>query len=206
MGSTSPVRRFDALRACVRCDLPAGRSRRGALPALSRPFRGIRRSPARFRRPVGRLVEPCFLSWAFGPYDTVSASRRVPTAVPPAAHRSRAGFGYPLRDLAESPAGARSAGASMGFPLQGVLPVAADAPLGAPALLALPAPAPHREVHANARPTSGLRSRHGFVRSPIPCGTGPSMPSWGSPLQSVLPTPPGARFGRAASPHTPLAG
>jgi hypothetical protein len=65
MGSTPPVRRFNAHRACVRYGLSHGRSRARALPALSCPFRGVRRSPVRSRRPVGRLVGPHNHSWAF---------------------------------------------------------------------------------------------------------------------------------------------
>jgi hypothetical protein len=117
---------------CLR-GLPDDRSRPRALPALPCPFRGIHRSPARSRRPVGRHGGPCFLSWAFPPYDAISVRRpgfdRGTTRDP----RPRAGFGYPLRGpSATVPTGAHGAGASLGFTLQGVLLVPSRPPSRGP--------------------------------------------------------------------------
>jgi hypothetical protein len=76
----------------------------------------------------------------------------------------------------------------MGFTLQGLLLDAIGAPLGAHALLALPtATAPPREGTCTAWPPSGPCSRDEFVLSPEPQGFRPSIPSWGSSFQSVLP-------------------
>lgn len=56
------------------------------------------------------------------------------------------------------------------FPFRAFSPCAVVPPRGGPALLSLPARAPHREVHTRTRSASGLRSRHGFVRSPTLAG------------------------------------
>jgi hypothetical protein len=63
------------------------------------------------------------------------------------------------------PTGARSAGASMGFALQGFPLVAMGAPLGVPALLTLPSAAPPRGSEPK-RPPSGPSSRDESVPSP----------------------------------------
>lgn len=117
----------------TRCDLPRGRSHARALLTLSCPFRGVRRSPARSRRPVGRHGGPCNLSWASAALrHTLGAMKRDDRG----STRGPAGrvwrFGYLLRDLSIAPPGARSAGASMGFTLQGVLPVRGGAPSRGP--------------------------------------------------------------------------
>jgi hypothetical protein len=117
----------------TRCDLPRGRSHAGALPTLSCPFRGVRRSPARSRRLVSRHGGPCNLSWASAALrHTLGAMKRDDRGSTrgPAGRVRR--FGYLLRDLFIAPPGARSAGASMGFPLQGVLPVRGGAPSRGP--------------------------------------------------------------------------
>lgn len=146
---------------------PRGRSRAATLLALSLPSRGIQPSPARSRAPVSTPAGPCFLSWA---PSTLRHDLGAPTctAVAPATtHGHVRGLATSCAALVGAPAGARNAGASLGFTLQGLFPVAARAPLGVAALLALPAHAPHDEVHARDRPTSGPCSRHGSVLSPV---------------------------------------
>jgi hypothetical protein len=128
-----PVKEEGHYSNSVRCDLPRDRSHARALLTLSCPFRGVRRSPARFRRPVDRHVEPCNLSWAFSALrHTLGAMKRDDRGSTrgPAGHVRR--FGYLLRDLFIAPPGARSAGASMGLSLQGVLPVRGGAPSRGP--------------------------------------------------------------------------
>ena len=76
----------------------------------------------------------------------------------------------------------------MGFTLQGLLLAAIGAPLGVPALLTLPAgPAPPRGGTGTAWPPSGPCSGNEFVLAPEPQGFRPSIPSWVSSFQSVLP-------------------
>jgi hypothetical protein len=92
------------------------------------------------------------------------------------------------------PTGARGAGASMGFALQGFPLVARGTPLGALALLTLPPTPPPKGVEC-ARPPTGPRSRDESVLPPNPPkGKRPSMPSWASPLQSFPPIRPGDRL------------
>jgi len=93
----------------------------------------------------------------------------------------------------------------MGFTLQGLLLDAIGAPLGAHALLTLPAgPAPLRRGAGTARPPTGPSSRE-FVLAPEPQGFRPSIPSWGSSFQSVLPFNLALAF-VAAPPLSPLGG
>jgi hypothetical protein len=124
---------FQRPAGSVRCDLPRDRSRARALHTLSCPFRGVRRSPARSRRSVDRLVEPCNLSWALlalrHTLGVMARDDRGSTRGP-AGHVRR--FGYLLRGHSITPPGARSAGASMGFPLQGFLPVRGGTPSRGP--------------------------------------------------------------------------
>jgi hypothetical protein len=175
-----------------------------ALPTLSRSFRGIHRRPARSRRPVGRLVGPCFLSWAFVPYDTLSGDRRMPTAVPPAV------LGDRVRGLATSftisaclPTGARSAGASLGLTLQGSSPVcgASSSRSRCPPGVAGPCAAPWG-AHRSATASRALLSTR--ARTVIgPCETDRRGPPGLFPLRAFSPSVRARRFGRAASPSIP---
>lgn len=79
-------------------------------------------------------------------------------------------------------------------------------PFGGLALLALSATVPHPKVHTTARPTSGPRSLHERVPSPIPRGDRPSQPSWDSSLQSVLPIRPGPALWSRGRPSHPDCG
>jgi hypothetical protein len=89
MGSTPPVRRFNAHRACVRCGLPHGRSRAESLLRFRAPSEASVAAPCGPADPwVGssdRTTSPGLSS----PFDTISERRRVTTAVPPAIHRPR---------------------------------------------------------------------------------------------------------------------
>lgn len=187
----------------TRCDLPRSRSHARALPTLSCPFRGVRRSPARSRRPVGRLDRPCNLSWASSAlrHDLGAMARddRGSTRGPPVACGGLATScatspsPLPAREAPERP---------WAFPFRASSPCAAVPLFRGPALLSLPVLAPHREVHTRTRSASGLCSRHGLVRSPTLAGR-PSMPSWGSPLQSLLPIRPGAALWSRGLPSHP---
>jgi hypothetical protein len=192
---------FQRPSGSTRCDLPRSRSRARALHTLSCPFRGVRLSPAWSRRPVGRLDGPCNLSWAFVALrhnlGAMARDDRGSTRGPPAAYGglatscATAPSPLPAREAPERP---------WASPFRASSPCAAVPPLRGPALLSLPALAPHREVHTRTRSASGLCSRHGLVRSPTLAGR-PSMPSWDSPLQSLLPIRPGtALWSRAVSP------
>jgi len=147
-------------------------------------------------RADGRPVSRCSLSWAFVPYDTVSDRQtRLNRATDPSAAACHVrGLVTPFATSTTDPPGARSAGASMGLTLQGVLLGTSGAPLGVPALLTLP----------TARPPRGERERNGRLQGLIPAtssccrqppeGDQPSIPSWALPLQSLLPIRPGHRL------------
>jgi hypothetical protein len=90
--------------------------------------------------PVSRLARRHFLSWTSRalrhsprPVDSCLGSGSLRRPVP----RSR--FGYLLRDYSIRPSRRLRIGASMGFPLQGLPLAAIGTPLGALALLPLPA-------------------------------------------------------------------
>jgi len=175
-------------------------------PALSCPFRGVRRSPVRSRRPVGRLVGPHNLSWAFfalrHTLGTMARDDRGSTRDPPAAC---GGLATPCA-TSPSPLPAREAPERpWASPFRAFPPCAAVPPCGGPALLALPAPAPHREVHARTQPPSGPCSRHGSVRH-RPLRAGRRCPPGVPPSRAFAPSVRAQRFDRAASPRTPLTG
>lgn len=139
------------------------------------------------------------------PYDTVSERRRVSTSVPTGVLGPRRRFGYPLRDLAVVLPAREAPERPWASPFRAFPPCSVVPPLGGPALVALPAPAPHREVHAGTRPPSGRRSRHGSVRSRS-SRIGRRCPPGVPPSRAFSPSVRAQRFGRAASPHTPVAG
>jgi hypothetical protein len=100
------------------------------------------------------------------------------------------GLATPLAALTSDPTGARSAGASLGFPLQGVLLGAQGAPLGVPALLTLPArPPPPRRGALPARPPPGPCTRVELVQSPgSPKGPGRRCLPGVHPSRTLLPS------------------
>jgi hypothetical protein len=176
------------------------RSRDQALLALTCPFRDqIPAAPHRgaaspIRRPKRRLVPQCCLSWGFVPYDTLSDRRIRKMAVDPSTTACHVrGLATSFAASTTGPTGARSAGASMGFALQGVPLGASGAPLGALALLTLPATPPPKGVASGGR-------LQGLVPATSPCchrapkGTRSSIPSWASPLQSAHSIRPGDRL------------
>jgi hypothetical protein len=141
------------------------------------------------------------------PYDTAPGRGvRVVAADPSAAAGPRAGFGYPLRGSYLRPCRRRSAGASMGFTLQGVPLVAIGTPLGAHALLPLPVdPTPPRRGRLPTWPASRPRSCNESVLSPgsrmIP--TVDTFLGFDPPERA--PTRPGARFDSRRLPSRPWA-
>jgi hypothetical protein len=204
MGSTRPVRRFDAPRAHLDATSRTTEAVRGPSLRFPAPSEASVAAP---HGPAGPWADTSNHATSPGlcrPYDTFSARWRVTTAVPPAAQPATCGglatscaatpSHLPAREAPERP---------WAFPFRASSPCAAVPPLGGPALLSLPALAPHREVHTRTRSASGLSSRHGLVRSPT-LADRPSRPSWGSPLQSVLPIRPGtALWSRGLPSHPP---
>ena len=118
--------------------------------ATAAPHRSV--TDRRSVRTDARLVPRCCLSWGFVPFDTVSdwQIRCSWTADPSAAACRVRGLDTSFATSTTSPTGARSAGASMGFALQGVPLAARGAPLGVPALLTLPSVPPPKGSSAKA--------------------------------------------------------
>lgn len=136
---------------------PNDRSRSGPPLRFRAPSEDSRSSPAPCRKAVRpaddasspELSCPTTQSEDRGP-DWTARPRAIPCHV--------RGLVTPIAASTTAPTGARSAGASMGFALQG-LTRTGGTPLGAPALLTfLRGVPPLREVHR--RPPSGLRSRY----------------------------------------------
>jgi hypothetical protein len=154
-----------------------------------------RSTPAPSRGPEGPHVGRCFLSWALVPYDTSGTADPRFTGLP-APLRATSGVWVPPSRLPPSflptPFGA---GASLGFTLQGLLLTTIGTPPGAPCPLGVSrvdSPHPHGERADAAAFRASIPSR---ARSAIPDpeGSGASMPSWVSTLQSIhspRPSPP----------------
>lgn len=141
------------------------------------------------RRPARRTAQP-LLGFRRPTTQSRSNSACRPRFHPRSSGRVRR-FGYLLRDSAVVLPAREAPERPWASPFRAFPPCAAVPPFGGPALVTLPAPAPHREVHAETRPSSGPCSRHGSVPSPTLAGR-PSVPSWGFPLQSVRSIRPGA--------------
>jgi len=158
IGFARPVRRSSSLGHST--DAPS-LSRSCGRPSLDfrSPTELITGNP---RRPAGCPAggRHC-LSWTSLPYDTVPGRRiRLPAADPSATATPRAGFGYPLRGCYLRPSRHLRVGASMGFTLQGLPFAAIGTPLGAPALLPLPA--------ACAPPRGRAVRQHGRLQGLVP--------------------------------------
>jgi hypothetical protein len=188
-GSTRPVRRFHTLRALSKCAIPQPKLR-AALHGLPLLFRA--RSPGpRAVSPVARQVRRHFLSWTFRalrhslrPAASLAGSRSLRYRVP------RAGFGYPLRDLTTGPPDASSASERpwaspfKGFPSPRSVPLSEPLP-SCRCRVALRLPGGQR---VRCWPASGPCSRDESVLTPEPPKWfRPSIPSWVSSLQSILP-------------------
>jgi hypothetical protein len=197
-GSVRPVRRFHARRGLILRPPPRPKSRVGP-PALARPFRDVSRKP-RTHRPVGRRFRPGLGAHATSPglscptTHTGRAGSLMWTVSPLTARDRIRGLATPLTALPHASSRRRSAGASLGFSLQGVPLGAMGPPLGAPALLTLPAARSSLRRSARHDRLQGLVPATSPCRRPAAEAVGPSMPSWDSPLQSVLPIRPGRRL------------
>jgi hypothetical protein len=158
------------------------------------------RNPAPSRRVAAEadtdLPDDASCPGLFVPYDTLSERWiRSMAADPSAAACHVRGLATPFAACTIGPTGARSAGASLGLPLQGVLLDAVGTPLGAPALLTLPGCArSSRGRNGDRGRLQGLALASSSCCHRAPFGTRASMPSWGSPLQSFPPIRPGTRL------------
>jgi hypothetical protein len=151
------------------------------------------RTPAPSRRSEDRLVGRCFLPWAFAPFDTCrnggpvfrgasgptacrvrgfDTSIATSTAIPPEAFRLRSVHG--LHPSRPSP---RADGSPSREPCPPVVP-----PVDSPR------PPGERADESGFRASFPARARAALGS---PKGPEPSMPSWASPVQSLLPPRPG---------------
>jgi hypothetical protein len=146
-------------------------------------------------KPTGMAVPRCSLSWALVPYDTVPDRQTRMKATDPSAAACRVrGLATPFATYTTDPPGARSAGASMGLTLQGVLLVRERCSSRSPC----PPDVAGRTAPRGGRYGSGRLQ--GLVPATSSCshrnpeGNRPSRPSWALPLQSLLPIRPGHRL------------
>jgi len=198
--SARPVRRSSRPSGVRPTSRSTGRSRPKALLALSRPFRDM--SPQPRTAPPSPPAE----AGARASRDASSPGLSCPTthagAVTPLEgsgsprHRApRPRFGYLLRDLPHRPPDAEAPERPWASPFKAFSSCARGAPLGVLALLTLP-----ESLHRSRGNVSGPSRLQGFVPATSSCChpatevARPSMPSWASPLQSVLPPRPGYRF------------
>jgi hypothetical protein len=146
-------------------------------------------------KPTGMAVPRCSLSWALVPYDTVPDRQTRMKATNPFAAACRVrGLATPFATYTTDPPGARSAGASMGLTLQGVLLVRERCSSRSPC---------PPDVAGRTAPRGG-RNGDGRLQGLVPAtsscsrrnpeGNRPSRPSWAWPLQSLLPIRPGHRL------------
>jgi hypothetical protein len=187
MGSTQPVRRSSS---CGRStDAPAARR------STRRPFLDFR-SPTEFItgnpcRPAGcPALRRHFLSWTFLPYDTVPGQRvRVSTADPSAATRHVRGLITPCAAITSDPADACASERPWASPFK-VFPSSQSVPLSRPL------PSCHYRFWRSTpkSPTLSPGRLQGLVPATNPFSHQnhewfqPSIPSWGSTLQSLLPS------------------
>lgn len=197
--SVRPVRRFDALRVFILRTSSRPEGRGSAPRALSCPFRDMSLQPRtatslhQLLRADGRPVSRCSLSWVFVPYDTVpDRQTRLNKATDPsdAACRVR-GLGTPFATSTTSPPGARSAGASLGLTLQGVLLVREWCPFRGPCPPDLADRTPTPRGERTEWLPSGPHSRDEFVLSPA-SRRRPAVDTFlGFPSPEPSPHPPG---------------
>jgi len=183
-----------------------GLRRTGAPLALSLPCKG----PSQHPRTVPRTRRPAIsddassrglscLTTHDGPADPHTAELPAPLR---AASRVWLPPSRPHHRSSRTPCGA---GASLGFTLQGFLPVAIGMPFGAPCppgVRRVDSPRPHGE-RADVVACRASIPRRARSALPSPEGPGASMPSWVSSLQSTLSlrlSPP--RWVRGGSPRT----
>jgi len=119
------------------------------------------RHSAELLRADGRPVSRCSLSWAFLPYDTVSDQQtRLNKATDPSVAACHVrGLDTPIATSTTSPPGARSAGASMGLTLQGVLLVREQCPFRGPC---------PPDVAGRTHPPRGARTEPAAFRALFP--------------------------------------
>jgi hypothetical protein len=196
MGSARPARRSLALRVLTGPTSRTAEAVRGPPCAFVPLQRPIAAAPHRSAWPCGPRTMLPLLSFraprhTLGPEDPLRSAR--PRALP--CHVR--GLATPIAASTSVPTGARSAGASLGFALQG-LTRPGGTPLGVPALLTFLREAPPLR-EASRRTPSGLRSRHGHdegsSRTPrhVLPGLSPSRaphPSSGPSLVVARPTLP----------------
>jgi hypothetical protein len=204
MGSTRPVRRSER-PAGIDSSAPARQPKRLGGPPwtstlLQRTSPGPRAVP-----PVARQVRRHLLSWAF------VALRHSIRMADPLADRGplhgrvpRAGFGYPLRDMHHHPyRRPKTPERPWASPFK-VFPSPRSVPLSGPmpSCRCRDASKPPRREAGATGPATGPSSRDESVLAPEPQGLRPSIPSWGSPHQSILPSDLALALVRGASPLT----
>jgi len=205
IGSVRPVRRFYALRVVILRTSPRPEGRRSALLALSRPYEDVSLQPhtaaSCCRCPEGNPQPTCPAMLPLLSFRALRHNPRPAVALDDATDPSVAtshvrGLATPFATSTTGPPGALGAGASLGFALQGVPLVHERCPFRGPCP---PDVAdrhnPPRGAGRERSPSGPLSRDESVLSSVFPRGKlRPSMPSWASPLQSLLPIRPGHRL------------
>jgi hypothetical protein len=205
IGSARPVRCSIHPAGLRWLRLPAGRSRREALPGLSLPFRAHHRDPAPSRRFPGSS-DDADSPGLCRPYDTVSGGqiRSVRRQIPLPPRVNVRGLVTPLATCTAHPTGVVHTGASMGFTLQGV-PLAHDRyPSRGPCPLGVTATPTHTPEGVLCRNAAVFRASFPWrVRAVTGSTRDPAVDAFlrFSPPE-LLPSQPGTRVDCGASPLT----
>jgi len=203
IGSIRPVRRFNAHRAQLDATSHAAEATRGPSIRFPAPSEASVTAPHGPASPWAGSTDHATSPGLSVPFDTISVRCRVTTAVPTAAHRPRTEVWLPPARPLHRPSRRAKRRSVHGLSPSGLPPRARRCPLSG----ALPS-CRCQPSRRTVRCTRGRGRLQGFVLGTgsfghRPLRAGPSMPSWGSPLQSLLPIRPGAALWSRGLPSHP---
>jgi hypothetical protein len=206
IGSTRPVRRFDAHRAQFDATSRAAEATRGPSLRFPAPSEASVAAPQGPAGPWAGSSDHATSPGLSSPYDTISARWRVTTAVPPAVHWPRAEVWLPPARPLHRPSRRAKRRSVHGLCPSGLPPRARRCPLSG----ALPS-CRCRPSRRTVRCTRGRGRLQGFVLGTgsfghRPLRIGRRCPPGVPPSRAFSPSVRAQRFGRAASPHTLLTG
>lgn len=206
IGSTRPVRRFNAHRAQLDATSRAAEATRGPSLRFPAPSEASVTAPHGPAGPWAGSADHATSPGLSLPFDTISVRWRVTTAVPPAAHRPRTEVWLPPARPLHRPSRRAKRRSVHGLSPSGLPPRARRCPLSG----ALPS-CRYRPSRRTVRCTRGRGRLQGFVLGTgsfghRPLRAGRRCPPGVPPSRAFSPSVRAQRFGRAASPHTPLTG
>jgi len=206
IGSIRPVRRFDAHRAQLDATSRAAEAARGPSLRFPAPSEASVTAPHGPAGPWAGSTNHATSPGLSSPFDTISVRCRVTTAVPPAAHRPRTEVWLPPARPLHRPSRRAKRRSVHGLSPSGLPPRARRCPLSG----VLPS-CRCRSSRRTVRCTRGRGRLQGFVLGTgsfghRPLRVGRRCPPGVPPSRAFSPSVRAQRFGRAASPHTPVTG